>query len=380
MKTLADFNWQGKIAVIRTDLNVPLAANGEVADSARLDAAAPTVRAVLAGGGGAVVLSHLGRPREGAADEALSLKQVAAAFADALQHPVNFCPSFESVRAAPGGVLLLENTRFNVGEKANDSNLARRYAALGDVFVMDAFASAHRAEASVEALARAGIPACAGVLLTYELIQLQRVTSRIVRPFVGIFGGAKISTKLALLRQMAALCDTLIIGGGMANTLLAAAGQEVGASLAQDDMRAAAQGILAEADGRLMLPQDVVVGARGQPGREVALADIAPADCILDIGSASAAQYAGAVAQAKTVVWNGPLGLFEEPAYAGGTAAVARAVADSAAYSLVGGADTIAALRAAGVLERISHVSTGGGAMLEYLAGKSLPGVAALAA
>ena len=378
MKTLADFNWRGQVAVLRTDLNVPLAADGSVADDARLLAAATTVREIVEKGGGVVVLSHLGRPQEGHADPALSLENVAAAFSAVLQQPVRFCREMEHAQAAAGEVLMLENTRFNVGEKNNDGNLARRYAALGDVFVMDAFASAHRAEASVAALAHTDIPACAGRLVEAELQMLERVHGQIARPLVGIFGGAKISTKLAVLRRMAALCDVLLVGGGMANTLLLAQGVGVGASLVQKDMLTEAQAVLAAAKD-LRLPSDAVVGDFGAAGRTVQMTQVGAADRILDIGADTQAAYAEVIASARTILWNGPMGAFEDPAYAAGSAAVARAVAASAAYSVAGGADTIAALRQAQVLDKVSYVSTGGGALLEYLGGARLPGLAALA-
>lgn len=378
MKTLADFDWQGKIALLRTDLNVPLSADGSVADDARLVAAAASVREVLEKGGGVVVLSHLGRPQEGGFDAALSLEGVAAAFSTVLQYPVRFCPEMTGVQPAAGEVLMLENTRFNVGEKHNDGNLARRYAALGDVFVMDAFASAHRAEASVAALAHAGLPACAGRLVQAELQVLERVVGKIARPLVGIFGGAKISTKLAVLRRMAGLCDTLLVGGGMANTLLLAQGKAVGASLVQEDMLAEAAAVLDAAKGTL-LPCDVVVGAAGASGRMLPLQQVTAADAILDIGPETQAAFAAAVESAQTIIWNGPMGMFEDAAYAAGTVAVAQAVAASPAYSLAGGADTIAALRSTGVLDKISYVSTAGGALLEYLGGAKMPGLDALA-
>lgn len=377
MKTLADFDWQGKTAVLRTDLNVPLAADGNVADDARLLAAASTVREVVERGGAVVVLSHLGRPQEGRFEPALSLEKVAIAFSTALQYPVRFCHTLESVQMSRGEVVVLENTRFNVGEKGNDANLAHRYASLGDVFVMDAFASAHRAEASVAALAQAGIPSCAGRLVESELQMLERVVGHIQHPLVGIFGGAKISTKLAVLRRMAALCDVLLIGGGMANTLLLAQGKTVGASLVQEDMRREAQAVLDSAR-RVELPRDVMVGELGGAARALPLEQMTATDKILDIGAETAAHFAEQIAAAKTIIWNGPMGAFEDAAYAGGTVAVAQAVADSPAYSLVGGADTIAAVRLAGVMDKISHISTGGGALLEYLSGKALPGLAVL--
>ena len=381
MKTLADFDWRGKIAIIRADLNVPQTANGEIADDTRLVAASGSVRTILNGGGGVVLLSHLGRPQEGKIEKEFSLESIVPAFSLLLQHPIRFAPTLENAGPAVGEVLLLENTRFNVGEKNDDGNLARRYAALGDIFVMDAFASAHRAEASVTGLARCGLPVCAGGLVEAELNGLTRIVGQIERPLVGIFGGAKISTKLAVLQHMAELCDTLLIGGGMANTLLLAQGYNVGASLVQEDMQAEAQAVLSATQGRLVLPQDVVVQtADGTAGQQCTLEQINRGDVILDIGSASWQHYSAIIKQAKTILWNGPVGLFEQEPYAAGTNAIAHAVATAPAYSLIGGADTIAAVRAAEVTEQINYISTGGGALLEYLAGKTLPGLVALGA
>ena len=381
MKTLADFDWRGKIAIIRADLNVPQTANGEIADDTRLVAASGSVRTILNGGGGVVLLSHLGRPQEGKIEKEFSLESIVPAFSLLLQHPIRFAPTLENAGPAVGEVLLLENTRFNVGEKNDDGNLARRYAALGDIFVMDAFASAHRAEASVTGLARCGLPVCAGGLVEAELNGLTRIVGQIERPLVGIFGGAKISTKLAVLQHMAELCDTLLIGGGMANTLLLAQGYNVGASLVQEDMQAEAQAVLSATQGRLVLPQDVVIQtADGTAGQQCTLEQINRGDVILDIGSASWQHYSAIIKQAKTILWNGPVGLFEQEPYAAGTNAIAHAVATAPAYSLVGGADTIAAVRAAEVTEQINYISTGGGALLEYLAGKTLPGLVALGA
>ncbi len=381
MKTLADFDWRGKIAIIRADLNVPQTANGEIADDTRLVAASGSVRTILNGGGGVVLLSHLGRPQEGKIEKEFSLESIVPAFSLLLQHPIRFAPTLENAGPAVGEVLLLENTRFNVGEKNDDGNLARRYAALGDIFVMDAFASAHRAEASVTGLARCGLPVCAGGLVEAELNGLTRIVGQIERPLVGIFGGAKISTKLAVLQHMAELCDTLLIGGGMANTLLLAQGYNVGASLVQEDMQTEAQAVLSATQGRLVLPQDVVVQtADGTAGQQCTLEQINRGDVILDIGSASWQHYSAIIKQAKTILWNGPVGLFEQEPYAAGTNAIAHAVATAPAYSLVGGADTIAAVRAAEVTEQINYISTGGGALLEYLAGKTLPGLVALGA
>ena len=379
MTTIEGFDWHNKIALLRTDLNVPLHADGSIADDTRLVAAVPTIQTILQRGGSVVVLSHLGRPPEGVFDAALSLVEVARALAAVLNVPVTFSTLNEASRPAAGEVLMLENTRFNVGEKTNDSALAQRYAALGDVFVMDAFASAHRAEASLAALAQCGLPSLAGVLLHTELAMLARVTSNIQRPLVGVFGGAKISTKLAVLQRMTMLCDTVLVGGGMANTLLLAQGKCVGVSLVQHDMMEQAAAVLAA--GNVHLPQDAVVaGATRTLGCTLPINAITANDKILDIGSATSAAFATHIQTARTVLWNGPMGWFEQPPYDAGTNCLAQCVAMASAqstYSLVGGADTIAAVRAAGVSKQMSYISTGGGALLEFLAGNDMPGLAA---
>ena len=374
MKTIFDIDWFGKIAVVRSDLNVPLTADGRISDSTRLVAALPTVNTIIDGGGGVVLLSHLGRPGKGEESRSkLSLRPIADALAKLLPCAIRFFPRLEGGRAATGEVVVHENVRFNDGERMNDKNLAQRYAALGDVFVMDAFASAHREESSVAALAEAGLPLCAGKLLQTELKQLDYALDHAERPLVGIFGGAKISNKFWLLRHMIKLCDSLLIGGGMANTLMWSQGINIGKSLIQRDMYADA--MLLSTCPNIILPQDAVVDEKE---KNRPLAEIAAEESILDIGAVTRAQFTDVITQAKTIIWNGPMGKFEEPAFAGGTAAVAQAIAASSAYSLIGGGDTIAAVRAAGVLDKMSYVSTGGGAMLEYLAGNLLPGLAAL--
>lgn len=376
MQTIKDVDWDGKTAVLRADLNVPLTPAGEVADDARLVAVKPTIEAICNRGGKVLVLSHLGRPQEGGVNAALSLRVVADALARILGQTVDFAPEELKPMAMRQVVTLMENTRFNVGESVNDASLARRYADYGDVFVMDAFASAHRAEASVVGIGDY-LPSCAGLLLEKELNALSRVLEEAQRPLVGVFGGAKMSGKLAIIRRMAALCDTLIVGGGIANTLLLARGDNIGASLAQPDMLDTARELLSAGD--LLLPQDAVAASQATAEREarhVTLAALRSDEMILDIGEKTRAACRETLMAAKTIIWNGPLGLFERPAFAAGTAAVAKAVADSAAFSLVGGGDTIAAVRQFKVADRMSYVSTGGGALLEYLAGDPLPGLA----
>lgn len=387
---MGDFEWRGKTALVRADLNVPLRSDGAavvVADEARVAAVVPTIQKIVGQGGRVLLLSHLGRPTEGERDESLSLAPVAACLQSHLNMAVQFLPSLDEaqkVRDDSASVMLLENTRFNVGEKKNDVELARRYAQLGSVFVMDAFATAHRAEASITGIMQAGLPACAGLLVEAELAALARVVGQLQRPLVGIFGGAKISTKIKVVRRMIELCDVLIIGGGMANTLMKARGAQVGASMAQDDMLDVARELLAAAGSKLRLPSDVVV-ARGDVNslsddavREAAADDVRAGEKILDIGAQTQTVYESEIAAAKTIIWNGPVGLFEVLRFAAGTAAVARAVAKSSAYSLIGGGDTIAAVRASGVLDSMSYVSTAGGALLEYLASEPMPALRAL--
>lgn len=401
MKTLEHFNWQGKTAIVRTDLNVPLSPRGEVADDERIRAALPSLQRIIGGGGRAVVLSHLGRPaREGAVDPALSLAPVAAALGAQLSMAVNFCATLDVAEKAwrdvtsssAPDILVLENTRFNVGEKANAPALARRYASLGDVFVMDAFASAHRAEASTIGIAQTGMPSCAGRLVVAELDALARVVGQLAQNktrdaapgLVGVFGGAKISTKIKVIRRMASVCETIIIGGGMANTLLKAQGCAVGQSLVQDDMLDVATELLRAGGERLLLPTDAIVAtaAEGAAGlRAASIGDIAADEMILDIGMQTRASAAAAITRAKTILWNGPVGLFENPPFAAGTRAIATAIAtatQAGAYSLIGGGDTIAAARACGMLAEMSYVSTAGGALLQYLAGGAMPGLQAL--
>lgn len=380
MRTATAVDWRNRCALLRADLNAPLT-DGAVSDDSRLAAVVPTILHILNGGGGVSLLSHFGRPSEGVFDDALSTRPLAPLLGKLLSRPVRFCEQLQ--KAAAGEVLLLENTRFNIGELANDATLAQRYAACGDVFVMDAFATAHRAEASVSALAQTGMPTCAGLLLEKELTALARLSQTLRRPLVGVFGGAKISTKLHAIRRMAGLCDTLIAGGGIANTLLLAQGFAIGKSLAQPDMLDDAQKILHPSQASVLLPEDVVVAADAradaQQTRQVDIDAVGAEDKIFDVGEKTRQQYATALAGANTILWNGPVGLFEHPPFAGGTAALAKAIGDSSAFSVAGGGDTISAAKQFGVFGKLSHVSTGGGALLEFLAGAKLPGLAAFA-
>lgn len=375
----------GRRVLVREDFNVPIE-DGRIRSAERLRAALPTIEQLLSAGARVLLMSHLGRPEEGRFDPALSLAPVADWLQSALGREVPLIGDLDAVPApAPGEVALLENVRFNPGEKKDDPVLARRYASLCEVFVMDAFATAHRAEASTHGVIRFAPVACAGPLLAAELDALERALARPARPLVAVVGGAKVSTKLALLEHLLDRVDRLIVGGGIANTFSAAAGLPVGSSLHEPDLVPVAERILARAAamGRpIPLPEDVVVAedtGPGAQGRVVDASEVAPSEKILDIGPRTARAYAAIAQGAGTVVWNGPLGLFEHPAFAEGTRQLALALAASPAFTLAGGGDTVAAIEAFGLQGRFGYVSTGGGAFLEYLEGRTLPAVAALA-
>jgi phosphoglycerate kinase len=381
---MADLDLAGKRVLIREDLNVPLE-DGRVTSDARIRAALPTIRMALEKGARVLVMSHLGRPKEGARDPSQSLAPVGRALSALLGRPVRFVEQWlDGVTAAPGEVVLLENVRFNPGEKKDDPALARKMAALCDVFVMDAFGTAHRAEASTHGVALAAPVACAGPLLVAELEALGRALHEPARPLVAVVGGSKVSTKLAVLENLLEKVDALVVGGGIANTFLAATGLPVGRSLHEPDMLDTARRLLARAKARgvsLPLPTDVVVATeRSAAARAVVkpAAAVEAAEMILDIGPASAAAVAAIVASAGTVIWNGPVGVFEHDQFGEGTRALALAIADSPAFSIAGGGDTLAAIAKYGVEDRISYISTGGGAFLEFVEGRTLPAVAAL--
>jgi phosphoglycerate kinase len=381
---MLDLDLRDKRVLIREDLNAPIK-DGRVTSDARLKAALPTLRAALKMRARVIVMSHLGRPKEGAHDAALSLAPVAAKLSELLGQDVPLIAEWlDGVDVGAGQLVLCENVRFNVGEKANDAKLAKRMAALCDVFVMDAFGTAHRAEASTAGVAELARIACAGPLLVAELDALAAALEEPKRPLVAIVGGAKVSSKLEVLQSLAAKVDELILGGGIANTVLAAAGLPVGRSLMEKDMLGFARELVAGKFGRaaIPLPTDVVVAANletGARGRIKAAREVAPDDMILDIGPKTATLYAEHLARAGTIVWNGPLGVFEHAEFAAGTRRVADAVAASSAFSIAGGGDTLAAIEQFKVTERISYISTGGGAFLEFLEGKELPAVAVLA-
>jgi phosphoglycerate kinase len=383
VKRMTEQALRGKRVLIREDLNVPVK-NGKVTSTARLDAAVPTLRAALDAGARVLVMSHLGRPKEGKPDPTQSLAPVAAKLGELLGRKVPLVSNWlGGVDVAPGELVLCENVRFEVGEEADDEGLSVRMAALCDVFVMDAFGTAHRAQASTNGVARHAPIACAGPLLVAELEALGLALDNPKRPLLAIVGGSKVSTKLEVLQSLSKKVDELILGGGIANTILAASGVAVGKSLYEKDMLDFAAQLLHGEFGKaeIPLPTDVVVGTSLDPGvqgRTKKVRDVAADEMILDIGPDTAERYAERLQQAGTIVWNGPLGVFENPEFAAGTRRVAEAVAKSAAFSIAGGGDTLAAIEQFGVSEKISYISTGGGAFLEFLEGKTLPAVATL--
>ncbi len=384
MKRMADLDLAGKRVLIREDLNVPVE-GGRVTSDARIRAALPTIRLALEKGARVMVMSHLGRPKEGVHDPSASLAPVAERLSVLLGKKVRLATNWlDGVTAAPGEVVLLENVRFNKGEKSDDEALAKRMAALCDVFVMDAFGTAHRAEASTHGVALQAPVACAGPLLVAELEALGRAMRDPARPLVAVVGGSKVSTKLSVLENLIDKVDQLVVGGGIANTFLAATGLSVGKSLHEPDMIDVAKRLLAEAARRdvgLPLPSDVVVAKEFSASAkgEVRIASAVGADeMILDLGPVSADVIACIVQKAGTVIWNGPLGVFEFDAFAEGTRTLAEAIARSSAFSIAGGGDTLAAIEKYGVEANISYISTGGGAFLEFVEGKTLPAVAAL--
>ncbi len=391
---LDEMDFPGKTALVRVDLNVPMQ-DGRVSDASRIAAVVPTIRAITQAGGRVALLAHFGRPKGKAVPE-ISLVHVRPALEAALDLPVAFAedcvgkPARRAVAAlAPGEVLLLENTRFHPGEEANDPEFAAALAAMGDIYVNDAFSAAHRAHASTEGIARL-LPACAGLAMAAELRALEAALSAPERPLVAVVGGAKVSTKLALLGNLVEKAEHLVIGGGMANTFLAAQGHEVGKSLAEHDMAQTAREIMDKAGQTgctIHLPVDVVVARdfRAHAPHEILAADACPADAmILDAGPRSVAALEELFETCRTLIWNGPLGAFETPPFDAATLAAARKVAGLTAtggmVSVAGGGDTVAALNAAGVAGDFSYVSGAGGAFLEWMEGRSLPGVAALEA
>jgi phosphoglycerate kinase len=387
-KRLSDLDLRGKRVFIRADLNVPQDDALNITDDTRIRASLPAIRHALQAGAAVMVTSHLGRPTEGAVRPEDSLAPVAQRLAELLGCAVPLVANWVDggFSVAPGHVVLLENCRCNAGEKKNDEGLARRMAALCDVYVNDAFGTAHRAEATTHGIAAFAPIACAGPLMAAELDALGRALLQPRRPLMAIVAGSKVSTKLSILKTLAERVDQLIVGGGIANTFLLAAGLPIGKSLAEADLVAQARAIIdlmAARGASVPLPTDVVVAGEfsaSAPARTVPVAEVGAADMILDVGPDTSAQFAALIERAGTIVWNGPVGVFEFEAFSGGTRALAQAIAASPAFSIAGGGDTLAAIAKYGITDKVGYISTGGGAFLEFLEGRSLPAVAALEA
>ncbi|WP_374601153.1 phosphoglycerate kinase [Arenimonas sp.] len=383
---MADLDLAGKRVLIREDLNVPVK-DGRITSEQRITAALPTMKLALEKGAAVMVTSHLGRPKEGVWTQEDSLAPVAARLGELLGREVPLVKDWtDGVQVQPGQLVLLENCRMNVGEKADDEALSKKYAALCDVYVMDAFGTAHRAQASTHGAIRFAKVACGGPLLMAELDALAKALHEPARPLLAIVAGSKVSTKLELLGALVSKVDQLIVGGGIANTFIAAVGHPVGKSLCENDLLDTARQIMADAKARgadIPVPTDVVVApafAADAPATVKPVAEVGPDDMILDIGPETASRYAGMIAKAGSVIWNGPVGVFEFDAFGKGTEVLAHAIADSKAFSIAGGGDTLAAVDKYGVEKGISYISTGGGAFLEFCEGKELPAVAALKA
>ena len=385
IRKMADLDLAGKRVLIREDLNVPLA-DGKVADDTRIRASLPTITEACAKGGRVMLMSHLGRPEEGVADAKYSLAPVAEHLSGLLGKPVRLVANWlDGVPGLKDGdVVLCENVRFNKGEKKNNEDLARKMAALCDVFVMDAFGTAHRAQASTHGVAKYAPVACAGPLLAAELDALGKALHSPKRPMVAIVGGSKVSTKLVVLESLAKRVDQLIVGGGIANTFMAAAGLPIGKSLSEPDLVDTAKHLIQEMNARgasIPIPVDVVCGKEFAPDAKATLKDakdVGADDMIFDVGPKTVGLFADILRKAGTIVWNGPVGVFEFDQFGGGTRASAQAIAESDAFSIAGGGDTLAAVAKYGVADKISYISTGGGAFLEFLEGRTLPAVAIL--
>ena len=389
MSDFASIDVAGKRVLVREDLNVPLDGD-KVTDSTRIDAAVPTIRALRERGAKVIVMSHLGRP-DGKVVESLRMAPVAKALSDALGFEVKTVPDCIGPQAQSavdalkdGDVLLLENLRFHKEEEAGDDAFAKSLASLGDIYVNDAFGTAHRAHASTSVIAKY-LPSYMGPLMARELEVLDSILEHPKRPFVSVLGGAKVSDKIGVIARLMSICDAVVVGGGMANTLLAAEGKPIGRSLCDKDLGPA----LSILDGikhhkykaKLHVPKDAIVAktlAADVDTEDVKIADVKPDDMILDIGAGTAMDYRGVILDAKTVLWNGPMGVFENDLFAAGTEAVGQAIVDSGAISVVGGGDSAAAAHKLGFADKMTHISTGGGATLEYIEGKELPGVATL--
>ena len=382
--TMQDFSLQGQRVLIRQDLNVPVK-DGKVTSDARIKASIPTIKAALNDGAAVMVMSHLGRPTEGEPESAFSLQPVVDYLNDALDAEVKLVKDYlDGVDIQPGQLVILENVRFNTGEKSDDETLAKQYAALCDLFVMDAFGTAHRAQASTHGVAKFAPRACAGPLLAAELDALGKALDNPKRPMVAIVGGSKVSTKLTVLKSLAEKVDQLIVGGGIANTFIAANGHNVGKSLVEKDLVDEAKSLMQEArdnGGDIPVPTDVVVGkqfAEDEPAHLKTVSEVLDDDMIFDIGPESTDALKAILKNAGTIVWNGPVGVFEFDQFGAGTKGIAEAIAESDAFSIAGGGDTLAAVDKYDIADKISYISTGGGAFLEFLEGKTLPAVAVL--
>jgi phosphoglycerate kinase len=376
---MTDLDLTGKRVLIREDLNVPIR-EGVVTSDTRLRAALPTIKLAMTAGAKVILMSHLGRPTEGEYDQQYSMAPVAKHLGQLLGQPVRLEQSWANgLEQTNGELVMLENVRFNPGENKNDDTLAKSYAKLCDIFVMDAFGTAHRAQASTHGVAKYAPLACAGPLLARELDALEKAIANPAAPVAAIVGGSKVSTKLMVLETLADKVDQLIVGGGIANTFLAAAGKPVGKSLHEPDLIPAAQALMERVN--IPLPTDVVVGkefSEAAEARIVAAEDVAADDMIFDIGPDSARNLAGIIASMGTIIWNGPVGVFEFDQFGEGTKAISLAIAKSAGFSIAGGGDTLAAVDKYDITEQVSYISTGGGAFLEYVEGKELPAVAVL--
>ena len=382
--SMSDMALNGQRVLIRQDLNVPVK-DGKVTSDARIKASIPTIKAALEAGAAVMVMSHLGRPSEGEPADEFSLQPVVDYLNDALDVPVKLVKDYlDGVELADGELVILEKVRFNQGEKKDDETLAKQYAALCDIFVMDAFGTAHRAQASTHGVAKFAPKACAGPLLAAELDALGKALDNPKRPMVAIVGGSKVSTKLTVLKTLAEKVDQLIVGGGIANTFIAAQGHNVGKSLVEMDLTEQATQLMNEAQangGNIPVPTDVVVGQAFDENTQAtlkAVSDVADDDMIFDIGPDSSKALESIIKNAGTIVWNGPVGVFEFEQFSAGTKALSQAIAESDAFSIAGGGDTLAAVDKYEIADKISYISTGGGAFLEFLEGKTLPAVAML--
>jgi phosphoglycerate kinase len=381
---MSELELAGKRVLIRQDLNVPVK-DGKVTSDARIKASLPTIKAALEAGARVMVMSHLGRPTEGQFEAQYSLQPVVDYLGKALDYPVRLASDYlNGVEVAEGELVVLENVRFNPGEKKDDESLSKQYAALCDIYVMDAFGTAHRAQASTHGVGKFAPQACAGPLLAAELEALGKALENPARPLLAIVGGSKVSTKLTVLEALSEKVDQLIVGGGIANTFIAATGNPVGKSLYEAELIPEAKRLLAKAranGGDIPVPEDVVVGqefSESAVATHKKVSDVSESDMIFDIGPQTAEKLAEQIKKAGTIVWNGPVGVFEFDQFGGGTKALAHAIADSDAFSIAGGGDTLAAVDKYGIADKISYISTGGGAFLEFLEGKALPAVTML--